>query len=454
MPIKRIKSVGRWWQVWYTRLGRTIGSFPPLARPTVQPSKRMEPSTRYQARPYRSKRHRPCDVCRRRKQACSLYDNLPCRVCRELGTECTFNDPPSKRLRTEQQPQQRVYAPSSVAHSNTAYNRPTLRGQSSRHRALSTNAEGVDESITNNNGTHDDTPNGESDHPRSRGCGGGCDGGGGGEGNTVTTNPVWTQDETYSTSLAPQVRDIGMGSGVEPQVDSLGLLVECDVGSQMLNPIQHDMWYLASLWDSNFNGSVLQLMANGFAGDMNGNYHQEGLFEMLDENPLSTNLPVSEQARPQRNSAPKKNNASNVDARGHSARSLDILDQGCSTQYIGLSGDIDPYLLQHARFSDDGTCDFGQFQYRRLAGSSSMEGYSHCPTHFVISPAKLSEDGITRPTPDHNIELNLNNIISPEIGSRLVGLLVNTMSRLSSFIFLSVTLLLPAHQTIRAAFTN
>lgn len=396
-------------------------AFPPLARPRSRPSIPMEASPPYQARPYRSKRHRPCDVCRRRKQACTLDENPPCRVCRELGTECTFNEPPSKRLRTEQQ--QRVYTPSSIAHSSSAYSRPSLRVQSSRHGDPPTDVECADEAISDNaNSSHDERPDGRRDHTRS---GGGGDGGGE-NGDGITANPVWTHGASYSTSSTTQVRGMGIGNAVEPQVDSLGLLGECDVGPQMLHPVQHDMWYLASLWDSNLSDSALQPMVNGFAGDVNGNYHQEGLFGMLDENPQPTNPPESEQARPQRNSVPKTTTAPDVDSRVQLARSLDTPDQGFSAQYIGLSGDIDPYLLQHARFSDDGTCDFGQFQYRQVTCNSPAEGY------FVISPAKQSEDSVTRPVPEHSTEMNLLEMISPEIGSRLVGLLVNIPAYLLS----------------------
>lgn len=49
------------------------------------------------ARPYRSKRLRPCDTCRQRKHACQLQDKPPCASCRNLGVACTFKNPPSKR---------------------------------------------------------------------------------------------------------------------------------------------------------------------------------------------------------------------------------------------------------------------------------------------------------------------------------------------------------------------
>lgn len=53
------------------------------------------------ARPYRSKRLRPCDICRQRKHACQLQGEPPCLSCRNLGVACTFNNPPSKRAQRD-----------------------------------------------------------------------------------------------------------------------------------------------------------------------------------------------------------------------------------------------------------------------------------------------------------------------------------------------------------------
>lgn len=59
----------------------------------------METAASPEARPYRSKRQRPCDVCRRRKHACRLDGPPPCTICRLLKTNCTFDQPPVKRRR-------------------------------------------------------------------------------------------------------------------------------------------------------------------------------------------------------------------------------------------------------------------------------------------------------------------------------------------------------------------
>lgn len=53
------------------------------------------------ARPYRSKRHRPCDQCRERKLGCQTDGGLPCVRCRTADLPCTFEHPPPKRLRRE-----------------------------------------------------------------------------------------------------------------------------------------------------------------------------------------------------------------------------------------------------------------------------------------------------------------------------------------------------------------
>ncbi|KAJ5751212.1 hypothetical protein N7533_008240 [Penicillium manginii] len=51
------------------------------------------------ARPYRSKRHRPCDQCRSRKLGCQTGDGIPCQRCRAARIDCTFDNPPPKRAR-------------------------------------------------------------------------------------------------------------------------------------------------------------------------------------------------------------------------------------------------------------------------------------------------------------------------------------------------------------------
>ena len=51
------------------------------------------------ARPYRSKRHRPCDQCRARKLGCQTEGGIPCQRCRAAQLSCTFDNPPPRRER-------------------------------------------------------------------------------------------------------------------------------------------------------------------------------------------------------------------------------------------------------------------------------------------------------------------------------------------------------------------
>ncbi|KAL4895528.1 fungal-specific transcription factor domain-containing protein [Aspergillus ambiguus] len=53
------------------------------------------------ARPYRSKRYRPCDQCRERKLGCQTDGGLPCVRCRSADLPCTFEHPPPKRPRRD-----------------------------------------------------------------------------------------------------------------------------------------------------------------------------------------------------------------------------------------------------------------------------------------------------------------------------------------------------------------
>ncbi|KIW15373.1 hypothetical protein PV08_05419 [Exophiala spinifera] len=61
----------------------------------------MEQMTRDQGpRSYKSRRNRPCDLCRTRKIACRIDCSPPCTFCQSRGSECTFIEkPPAKKRR-------------------------------------------------------------------------------------------------------------------------------------------------------------------------------------------------------------------------------------------------------------------------------------------------------------------------------------------------------------------
>lgn len=50
------------------------------------------------ARKYRSKKHRPCDLCRTRKIQCKLQrDESACALCQKMGRQCTYVMGPLRR---------------------------------------------------------------------------------------------------------------------------------------------------------------------------------------------------------------------------------------------------------------------------------------------------------------------------------------------------------------------
>lgn len=52
------------------------------------------------ARKYRSKRQRPCDLCRQRKTQCKIPGSGgACELCQKLARSCTFVSQPSRRQR-------------------------------------------------------------------------------------------------------------------------------------------------------------------------------------------------------------------------------------------------------------------------------------------------------------------------------------------------------------------
>lgn len=61
------------------------------------------PSPGRPGRKYRSKKERPCDLCRSRKAQCRIEGNdTACNVCKRLDQQCTFVCAPSKRKRRTQ----------------------------------------------------------------------------------------------------------------------------------------------------------------------------------------------------------------------------------------------------------------------------------------------------------------------------------------------------------------
>lgn len=75
-----------------------------------------EPASEQSGRKYRSKKQRPCDLCRSRKTHCKLLGSeATCELCKKLERRCTFVNVPSRRT-LNPQPDRRRDHPQPDAH--------------------------------------------------------------------------------------------------------------------------------------------------------------------------------------------------------------------------------------------------------------------------------------------------------------------------------------------------
>ncbi|KAJ5101684.1 hypothetical protein NUU61_003906 [Penicillium alfredii] len=101
-------------------------------------------------------------------------------------------------------------------------------------------------------------------------------------------------------------------------------------------------------------------------------------------------------------------------------QTLDLL-KGFSPQLIGASGESDPWLLRHCKFDDHGFLLFHQVHFRNAGGVPLDE---KIPVHFLVAADQLYEPAreSTRFAQKESIRDELNFLIAPECGQRLVAL--------------------------------
>ena len=310
-----------------------------------------------QSRPYRSKRHRPCDVCRRRKHGCFVSQGLPCQACRTAGIQCTFNDAPRKRNTVRDRT-----LPSSPPS-------PTSLG-SVEPAASIIRDEGSDA-----NAGHDELAEdqGDSIHTFRQ--------------SDIINNINGNGNIALSTSGHPQ--------------------------SELPVPLaHHDFWLPASsLLDPSlglfpplseeFEGMVTQQnQLHGSVDPILTDINQFSGGSTWDRQPLHLGQ-HSHSRDPPRSKLPLQ-----------PVRSLGDLGRGTTAQYSLLAGEVDPYLLRHMQFKDEGTCNFGQFQYRCLASPTSHESL---PVQFLVSHTTAADTTKS----DYS---ELSSLVPPELGVRLVSL--------------------------------
>ncbi|KAL2836943.1 fungal-specific transcription factor domain-containing protein [Aspergillus pseudoustus] len=281
------------------------------------------PAENRQYRPYRSKRLRPCDTCRRRKVACRIDSHPPCVNCSSSGIECSFEDPPLKRRR-EAPNQTDLPLTSGVSPSG---NTPPVAPWNDVGIAV------------------------------------GPDG-------LVQEHAGW-RDWGFSTSGNDQMNIS------PPQLPAWG-----GFGNQFAFEVPP-----AS------NGTLLQDLAGS---EFLNSFNNQVQHSPIPEAPMA------------------------------SVRSLDKLD-GFSSQYFGLSGESDPYLLRHFRFLSDGQTQFFKVHFRSLAVEGETGNSAQPPVQFMVSSDELgnamkSETTFGNLSPPDSAHDRLENMVAPEEGRRLVGL--------------------------------
>lgn len=93
---------------------------------------------------------------------------------------------------------------------------------------------------------------------------------------------------------------------------------------------------------------------------------------------------------------------------------------GANPQAMGLSGDMDPLLLQHYRFDDNGMFGFKELAIHSVAQDAPV------PCHFLVSQQSLfsrrrEEAGLDE-LPESRLREELEQVITVEVGRRLVRL--------------------------------
>lgn len=251
------------------------------------------------------------------------------------------------------------------------------------------------------------------------------------EGSEGTEADVLGQDGVVNTSWALGPSDMAETNHTANVDDSqMGGVDKPD--RLMQQPTAHDMWYLASLWDPNASGSVMHSMPNNMVGGRDaGNFQSENIFPMLDLSATSPALPTSGQSAIQESTTPGSASVEtiprDIDVHSQHSQPTEALEQECSNPYLGLLSDLDPCLLQHVQFSSEGIFNFRHFGYRRLIngmGSNGGRNTRPMPAYFLMGKRPQDERDAVTPADESAPKMDLEALITPEVGSRLVGLLV------------------------------
>ncbi|RDW66463.1 hypothetical protein BP6252_10098 [Coleophoma cylindrospora] len=332
-------------------------------------------------RPYRSKRNRPCDVCRSRKVYCRIEETPPCQLCRKLDVPCTFVEGPAKRQQTTGAFQESSAIAASLA-TNTAI----------------TTEQFVADQVSNlNSGAY--------------------------------ASNVFQHNQVSGYQDAGLSRDDGLrqSPGAPFGTDRVGS--DTSFNFDMMdfgNPSFGEIDAAAPEGATNSDAAAV-LQGQEVLGDDQDlvNENHQGRHAMVSE----TGVPPAEYP---------------IDGK-ESVHGL----------YFGLSGETDPYLLRHYRYDEHGEFRMWKLIFRQAANDlyndlpreqsvqspndmGGTEGSATgsqitlppVPVHFMMAADELAHEAkydttVRQHMSAQGVRMELDQLIRPEDGSRLVGLFFN-----------------------------
>ncbi|OAA66690.1 Transcription factor [Niveomyces insectorum RCEF 264] len=353
-----------------------------------------------QSRPYRSKKQRPCDVCRRRKHACSLEGKPPCRICRSLGTACTFNNPPHQR------PRRLFHQPTPISSSSPTAPSLPPSGQPERNALAEQTSE---------------------EDPRNRPFSAVF---GATNASSIALRSLADEEDVSAHANSDNLSGTApLAGGIANDDDEQGLLQL----NHSLPLMYHQDFWISESWlaEQNFGPLSLSLGAMNYGSDPLNPASES----RTSNAPQVAAFPASDvQCETAQCADFRGGGRVNVNPAAESppVRTLGGFEGDRSIQYVGLSGEMDPYVLQHICFSGEGTYQFGQYQCRQLAAGTSggcrAQSADQLPVQFVISATAGIVDSTSLEASNTESRNKIEELMAPDIGARLVGLFLRYVS--------------------------
>ncbi|KAH8886085.1 hypothetical protein GQ53DRAFT_728289 [Thozetella sp. PMI_491] len=359
--------------------------------------------TEEDGRKYRSKKQRPCDLCRSRKTHCRILGrDGPCELCKKLGRQCTFVC----------QPLRRVYDPKT--------NNDSLRGTG---QPQPTEAPTLDGRATEPGLNRTPAPV---------------------HGHDIETTgeeaPFWLQQVDHSQSFNPRAASRLMSMDWSAMdFDSMDMVnteshPEHEVlnntlheGDDLLHPTATHSLPAMTPRESPNSSNETESSRDSAPRDQARELYPEGGGESSPNRPW---LPLDIQDKFPLNAAdwPAK---FSLDAR-----------KGYSNQLIGLSCESDPYLLRSYYYDQYDTYPMFRLDFRKVKDDATIQPFlDHCPTgssrppadylpvQFVMTDEDIWKDSLRSVegiqsgsnNEEGDFEL-LNKAVSADLGSRLLRL--------------------------------